>query len=253
MLYYGGEWYWGIDRLHHLEERLAELGLDKSASEPLIAPQPQVLTGPLRDDGSLTLEIYPSLRSPYTAIAFDRTVAFAKAVGVKLVVRPVLPMVMRGVPATMEKGRYILFDTGREARAAGIPFGPCYDPIGNPTRRAYSLYAWADEQGKGEAFFSSFLKAAWTEAINTNRTSGLKKVVTRVGLDWSQAKAILGNSDWEPVFENNRLAMYDLGLWGVPSYRLLDAKGDTVLALWGQERLWVMAAEIQQLLQTQSS
>ena len=30
MIYYGGEWYWGLDRLHHLEARLSDLGLGSS-------------------------------------------------------------------------------------------------------------------------------------------------------------------------------------------------------------------------------
>ena len=30
MIHYGGEWYWGLDRLHYLEQRLIELGLRKS-------------------------------------------------------------------------------------------------------------------------------------------------------------------------------------------------------------------------------
>ena len=28
MFFYGGEWYWGVDRLYHLEKRLTEMGLD---------------------------------------------------------------------------------------------------------------------------------------------------------------------------------------------------------------------------------
>ncbi len=88
--------------------------------------------GPLKDDGSLTLEVYPSLRSPYTSIVFDRALQLARDTGVKLVVRPVLPMVMRGVPATPEKGMYIFSDVQREAQEAGVPFGNIYDPIGEP-------------------------------------------------------------------------------------------------------------------------
>jgi hypothetical protein len=38
--------------------------------------------------------------------------------------------------------------------------------------------------------------------------------------------------------------MYDGGLWGVPSYRLIDAKGDVQLEIWGQDRLWLVAQEI---------
>ncbi|MEI7837638.1 MAG: class II fructose-bisphosphate aldolase, partial [Planctomycetota bacterium] len=29
MLFYGGQWYWGIDRLHHLERRLQDLGAQR--------------------------------------------------------------------------------------------------------------------------------------------------------------------------------------------------------------------------------
>lgn len=252
MFYYAGEWYWGVDRLYHLEQRLIDLGLDKAPGEPLIAPRPALETGPLKDAGRLTLEIYPSLRSPYTAVVFDQTVALAEKTGVNLKVLPVLPMVMRGVPATREKGMYILFDAGREARAAGVPFGPCYDPIGEPSRRAYSLLAWAAEQGKAAEFFSSFLKCAWVDAINTNNDKGMQKVVERAGLDWAAAKLVIGNSAWEDVLETNRQAMYELGLWGVPSYRLVDEQGETLLALWGQDRLWIISKEIQRTLRADS-
>ena len=34
------------------------------------------------------------------------------------------------------------------------------------------------------------------------------------------------NRDWEEELEKNRLAMYDFGCWGVPSFRLLDAGGE---------------------------
>ena len=46
----------------------------------------------------------------------------------------------------------------------------------------------------------------------------------------------------------NKQAVYEAGLWGVPSMRLLDEKGDQLLALWGQDRLWLFAQEIQRQL-----
>ncbi|CAH0990666.1 hypothetical protein SIN8267_00760 [Sinobacterium norvegicum] len=248
MFYYAGEWYWGVDRLYHLEQRLAGLGGDKTPGQPLLVPRPQIDVGDVKDNGSLTLEIYPSLRSPYTAIAFDRTVQLAKDSGVKLVVKPVIPMVMRGVPVSREKGLYILFDTGREARAAKVPFGNIADPIGEPVRRCYSLYPWACEQGKGNELLSSFLAAAFTEGVNTNSDKGLRYVVERAGLSWSQAQPLVGDTAWQALLESNRQAMYEMGLWGVPSYRLLDSNGDQVLALWGQDRLWLFAREIKRLL-----
>lgn len=248
MFYYGREWYWGVDRLYHLEQRLAELAADKQARQPLLVPRPPIESGPNRDAGRLTLEVYPSLRSPYTSISFDRTLQLAKDTGVNLVVRPVLPMVMRGVPATRQKGIYIFTDTAREAWSAGVPYGNFYDPIGEPVRRCYSLYPWACEQGRGNALLSSFLSAAFAEGVNTNTDRGLKKVVEQAGLNWSEAKERIGTSGWEDLLETNRLAMYEAGLWGVPSFRLLDAHGEQLLALWGQDRLWLVAREIQRQL-----
>ena len=248
MFYYGREWYWGVDRLYHLEKRLAELGADRQSGQAMLFPRPSLEVGELKDDGSLTLEIYPSIRSPYTAISFDRAVKLANDTGVRLVVRPVLPMVMRGVPATRHKGVYIFMDTAREAREAGVPYGDFYDPIGDPVRRCYSIYPFAVEQGRGNELLSSFLSAAFSQGVNTNTDKGLKHVVENAGLDWQAAKTHLGEPGWEEMLEENRLAMYDAGLWGVPSFRLLDENGAEVLALWGQDRLWLFAREIQRQL-----
>jgi 2-hydroxychromene-2-carboxylate isomerase len=248
MFYYGGEWYWGVDRLYHLEKRLASLGADRHPEQAMLVPRPAVEAGELRDNGSLTLEMYPSLRSPYTAISLDRAVRLAADTGVKLVLRPVLPMVMRGVPATRQKGMYIFMDAAREAREAGVPYGNFYDPIGDPARRCYSLYPWACEQGKGVELLSCFASAAFAEGVNTNQDKGLQTVVEKAGLDWEQAKNIVGQAGWEDILEANRLAMYEAGLWGVPSFRLLDENGEQLLALWGQDRLWLFAREIQRQL-----
>ncbi len=253
MFFYGGEWYWGVDRLYHLEQRLAMLGVDREPAAPLLVPRPAIEPAVLKDEGTLTLEIYPSLRSPYTAISFDSAVKLARDTGVNLTVRPVLPMVMRGVPATRQKGMYIFWDTAREARAAGVPFGNFYDPIGNPARHGYSLFAWATEQGKGIELISAFLSCAFAEGVNINTDRGLRKVVEKAGLDWCEAQQRVGQPGWESMLETNRLAMYNSGLWGVPSFRLLDAAGDEILALWGQDRLWLFAREIQRQLSARQS
>ena len=221
MFYYGGEWYWGVDRLY--------------------------LAG-LRDRGGFTLELYASLRSPYTAVIFDRAVAFAEQAGVTLNLRPVLPMVMRGVPATREKGMYIFMDAAREARAAGVPYGNFYDPIGDPARRCYALYPWAASQGKGTALCSSFLRHAFVLGVNTNTARGLRKVVEAAGLDWATAQAHRQDNDWEALLEDNRQVMYAEGLWGVPSFRLLDPTGEPLLSTWGQDRLWLVAHTLRDAL-----
>jgi len=247
MFHYAGEWYWGADRLYHLEARLAALGARRQGVPPLV-PRPAIEYGPRLDDGGITLEFFPSLRSPYTSLIFDATVELAERTGVRLVMRPVLPMVMRGVPATREKGRYIMFDASREAESLGLDWGRIYDPIGDPVRRAYSLYPWAVEQGRGNALLSAFLHAAFFDGISTNREAGMRQVVEAAGLDWSDARGRIGDPAWEVMAEDNRQAMYRFGCWGVPSYRLIDRDGAERLALWGQDRLWLVAREIQHCL-----
>jgi 2-hydroxychromene-2-carboxylate isomerase len=246
MFYYGGQWYWGVDRLYHLEQRWQALGLGQG--ESLLYPRPAIESGTYQANGSLTLEIYASLRSPYTAVIFDKAVALAEQTGVRLAMRPVLPMVMRGVPATREKGMYIFADATREARALGLDFGDFYDPIGEPVRRCYSLYSWAEEQGKGVKLLSEFLQAAFYRGVNTNRDQGLREVVERAGLSWEEAQSVIDNDDWQAPLEANRQAMYGFGSWGVPTFRLLDARGNTVVWAWGQDRLWLIARAIQRVL-----
>ena len=252
MFYYAGEWYWGVDRLHYLETRLHQLGAQRKAQEGPLAPRPEIVGGPLKDNGSLQLEVFFSLRSPYSAISFDRTLKLARETGIELVLRPVLPMVMRGVPVTLKKGLYIFADAAREARASGTAFGRFCDPIGEPIRRCYSLYPWACEQGKGADLLSSFMGCAFAEGINTSSNRGLQRVVEKAGLDWQQAQKVLGKSGWQAILEENRQAMYGAGLWGVPSFRLVDTgageRSEQLAALWGQDRLWLIAQQIQSRL-----
>lgn len=244
----GPEWYWGPDRLYHLERRLIEFGARRDGGDTPCYERPAIETGPLKDDGSLTLEFYPSVRSPYSSIAFDPTIDFARDVGIKLVTRPVLPMVMRGTAITRQKSSYIPADTAREAVALGVEWGPMYDPIGDPVRNVYSLYPWAERQGRGNDLISSFMRCAWFEGVNTNNDRGMRNVVEGAGLDWGEAKQRMGDPAWEELMEANRQAMYSFGSWGVPSYRLFDANGVAVLGTWGQDRLWLISREVQRLL-----
>ena len=257
MFHYGREWYWGVDRLHYLERRLIELGASYDGGEILSTP-PAIEHGPYRDDGSMTLEVFPSVRSPYTALSFDAAVDLARATGVRLRVRPVLPMVMRGVPVTRTKGAYIFMDAAREARSRDLTdWGSYYEPVGAPVERCYSLYPWAVAEGRGGELLSAFMRAAFREGINTNTDAGLRHVVEAAGLSWAEAQSIVGKNVWNDVawrdeIEANRRTMYDLGLWGVPSFRLLDAAGEARLRVWGQDRLWLVAHEIQRALAPRS-
>lgn len=242
--YYAGEWYWGVDRLFHLEQRLRDLGACKNPELPYLAARPDIDAGDV-DACHLELHFYPSLNSPYTSIIYDKTIELAKSCNIILHHKPVLPMIMRGIPAPVVKGKYIFFDTKREADFLGVPFGKHVSPIGSPTRQAYSLLPWARALGKDCELLSTLLRYAWSEGRGLHKTANMRRAVEEVGLDWTQARRHLGSDDWKQFVEQNQREMVeDMGLWGVPSYRLSGPEGEPDLMVWGQDRLWLVAAEI---------
>ncbi|ARN72728.1 DsbA family protein [Oceanicoccus sagamiensis] len=244
MLYYEGEWYWGVDRLFYLEQRLRELGLAKTAERSFLVARPEIEVSDI-DASGLDLHFFPSLNSPYTSIIYDRTIELSKACKINFHHKPVLPMIMRGVAATPAKGFYIYLDTKREGDYAGVPFGNSVTPVGEPVRQCYSLLPWAKSLGKDTALLSTFLRYAFAEGRGLHRKKNIRRAVAAVGLDWQEAKKHLGGDEWKPWVEQYQDEMVQgMGLWGVPSYRLCGPGGEPDLEVWGQDRLWLVAAEI---------
>ena len=249
--FYGGEWTWGIDRLVYLEERLADLGARRpdaaAESDRPIYEQPRLLEEPIPAEALEgadlpDLHFFASFRSPYTWISTERVIRLAEAFDVNLRIRFVLPMVMRGLPVKRSKRVYILLDAAREARRNGVQFGPVSDPVGKPVERGYSLLPWAIDQGKGIDYFRSFMTLVWSQAVDAGSDRGLKKIVEGAGLDWADGRGCLDDPAWREEAERNREELFDLGLWGVPSFRVGS------VAVWGQDRLWVVEDEYRRLL-----
>lgn len=256
MLHFEGEWYWGIDRLHHLETRLQSLGLARQPSSsgagavPL-APPPalQWLTPPPAPRGVRpTVHFYCSLRSPYTWLAIGQLRRLAQHYGADLRLRMVLPMVMRGLPVPWPKRRYILLDTKREAERLGLPFGCVADPVGEPTERGIALvqHALALDLARGHrdsrtgmAVAESFLLGVFAEGIDAGTRDGLLQIAARAGLDAAAVDAALADDAWRAVAEANRLDLLARGLWGVPCFRV-----DELPALWGQDRLFMLEQDL---------
>ena len=65
-LYYGGEWYWGVDRLYHLEQRLQALGLRREGAQSPMFPPSADLAAPVPVANPSPIDFFFSLRSPYS-------------------------------------------------------------------------------------------------------------------------------------------------------------------------------------------
>ena len=244
-LFYGGEWYWGVDRLHYLERRLKDLGAAREADLPPIFPPPSAPTRvkPLSASVRPELHWYLSFRSPYTGIVADRVAALAMAYGAELKLRYVLPMVMRGMEVRRAKGFYIMGDTMREADRLNVPFGNMCDPVGKPVERGYATLHRAIELGKGYDFVRSFLSGVWSEGLYAGSDRGLKIITERSGLSWSEMKPLLGGDHWRDDAAANQDEMFSHGIWGVPSFRVGN------VATWGQDRLWVIEDALKSITQ----
>ena len=236
--YYAGEWYWGMDRLHHLEQRLQALGLARpGVSELMFAPTAD-LTTPVVLKKALPIDFFFSLRSPYSAIVAQRVFDLGSLTGAEVRLRYLLPMVMRGLPVPREKRSYIAQDAAREAFVRGIPFGRLNDPVGRPTERGLALMPLAERLGKGQQYVLSFMRGVWAEGIDAGSDRGLRSIAERAGLSWDDARRALQDEAWRSIAEHNRQEMFGIGLWGVPSFRVGEC------AVWGQDRLWAVQEEL---------
>lgn len=235
MLHYEGEWFWGLDRLDHLERRLIDKGYARNAHESARFVRTWADLGRKPKPASpitTPLEIFFSMRSPYSYLGLERAQQLADYFDCPLTIRPVLPMLMRGQTVPPAKKWYIFRDTKREAEKLGIPYGFVADPLGPGVERCYALLPYARQQGREVTWIRTFARAVNACGIRAETDRGLRRIVEDAGLDWAEARLWLANEDWREEVEANRQELYRIGLWGVPGFRF-----GTVTA-WGQDRLW---------------
>ena len=189
MIHYGGDWYWGIDRLSHLEARLRREGLDGSLGlQPAACPSLASMIQPPPGERP-RIEVFVSFRSPYSYLSLRRIFDIADAFGLELRIRPVLPMVMRGLPVPRNKLLYIVRDAWREAERLGIAFGPFADTVGEATERSCAVFYYAQQEKREREFVLNLGKASWSQAVDVATDKGMRKVTGRTGLFWPDVVA----------------------------------------------------------------
>jgi 2-hydroxychromene-2-carboxylate isomerase len=240
MFHFEGEWFWGVDRMHHLEARLAAMGRDRAPETPPLAPYRDLqLPTPPANAAPTVIEMWFSFRSPYSWLAMSRVRRLAAHYGATLELRYILPMVMRGLPVPPVKTRYIVLDAKREADRCGLPFGRIVDPVGAGAERALAVLHHAIPLGLGGDFAELALRAAWSEGVALAEVAGLREVAHRAGLTDAQLGEALADDSWREAAEANRAALFDAGLWGAPTCRVNGG-----LAHWGQDRLWALEEDL---------
>ena len=107
-----------------------------------------------------------SFRSPYRTSRSSSIEEVLAPYGIPVVLRPVPPMVTRGLPVPPVKRMYIVRDAKREADRLGISFGQLCDPLGTGVENCLAIEQWAIKQDKGMAFAKSAMRGIWTEAMD---------------------------------------------------------------------------------------
>jgi 2-hydroxychromene-2-carboxylate isomerase len=247
-LHYAGEWYWGVDRLHYLVERFDQQGLNRFKEQvPELASLERArhftlpATKPTRAEALPPLEMFHSFRSPYSYIALSHIFEIADAFGLMLDIRPVLPMVMRGVSLPQSKLMYIVKDANREAKRREVPFGKIADSLGPGSERCIAAFYYAKEDGRERDFLLEAGKAIFADAIDVATDEGMQVVAERAGLFWPELQEAMKDEGWRDKAAANREALTEAGLWGVPAFRI----GEEVF--WGQDRDWLLARKIEDL------
>jgi 2-hydroxychromene-2-carboxylate isomerase len=247
-MHYAGEWYWGVDRLHYLIDRFDQQGLNRFKEPiPELASLQQAMrfktpvTKPAKAESLPPLEMYYSFRSPYAYLALERTFEIADAFGLKLEVKPVLPMVMRGLQVPKPKLMYIIKDANREAERLDVPFGKVADSVGDGAKRCIAAYYYAKSEGHEREFLLAAGQAIFAEAIDVATDEGMEIVADRSGLFWPDLKEALQKEEWREWAKANRESLTEAGLWGVPSFLIGG------VAIWGQDRDWLLVRKIEDL------
>ncbi|MBY8974650.1 DsbA family protein [Rhodobacteraceae bacterium NNCM2] len=205
------------------------------------------------------LEIYVTLRSPYSYLASARIVDLARETTAAVRFRPVYPIAIRK-PDFFEKSdpmwlAYLIRDTKRVAEMEGIPFRfPSPDPIVQDLetsriapeqpyiRRLTRLTVAAEERGAGLAFYAELSRAIFGDMGKWNEGTLMAEAAGRAGLDLAELDAAIEAEPehYEAVILANEEAQRAAGHWGTP---LLVFDGEP---FFGQDRVAMCRWRMQQ-------
>lgn len=239
-LFFAGDWFVGIDRLIHLEERLTKLGLNANEEPHKYTANLLVyanFTANVKDQqtkvnvSNAPCEVFVSLRSPYSYLGFEKAKSLSLKYDVPLVIKPILPMVMRGLNMPINKARYIYTDAHREAKLAKIPFHTFNDPIGKGIVNCYEIFSYAEYKGKAVEFMSAAFEAIYVKNIDVTQHHVIKLICQSIDLDYTAALEYAKEHDWQQWSDVNQADLEQLGFWGVPCFKFQETY------CWGQDRL----------------
>lgn len=242
-IFFSGEWYLGVERLDHLEHRLARLGLYKGLESIEYRYTQHHLkleidTARNAEDEKQPLDVYLSIRSPYSYLGWIQAKKISECYKVPLNINIVLPLIMRGVDISQDKQRYMLFDALREARVKNIPVGKFIDPAGQGVVNSYQLFPYAEKHGKAIEYIDALFEAVFVRGMDLAKTENLVHICQQIRLDYKAAIVFSKEHDWQQITDLHQTKLDNLGFWGVPCFTYDE------VSCWGQDKLWQIEEKI---------
>ena len=185
----------------------------------------------------MNIDLYWSVRSPYSYVALQRLLDLSRRWAFDINMRVVHPGLVRNPdyvrvmkPATR---RYFMLDSARAAAYRGLPFHrPRPDPVEQDpvtlvaaehhplAHRLGRLCVAATERGRGVEFCDEVSRLLWNgEVEGWDQGDHLAGAAARAGLDLAGMEAdIAADHDrHEAVLAANDAALREAGHWGVPT------------------------------------
>jgi 2-hydroxychromene-2-carboxylate isomerase len=212
----------------------------RMGNEKPVKPMPKPRTRPVTAEDPINLDIFFSLRSPYSYLALDRLLYLNSAYNVDMNIRIIFPVAARA-PARFAMNWYffnhVFMDSWRVGEYQGIPYRfPMPDPIkqdfsGWPNasltiapfaeqpyiEKLVLLSAAAQIQGKTPAFYNEVAHIIW-DGKNDNWVPLLPGAVDAAGMDYKATmKDIEANqAKYDAIWEQNAEDHAMTGHGGVP-------------------------------------
>lgn len=237
MVLFEGGWYWGIDRLIHLEQALIALGHRRMTGIPGCLPWrdapdlPAIGAPELSANGEPVLRFYCSFRSPYAYIAAERCFALARRFRVNVDPRLIIPMKMAGFAVPKIKSDYFRLDCAREGLRHGVRFGHFTDPFGDGLRRAMAVFPHAASRGLSEPYILSVMRGVWADGLDTARDADLAKMCAHAGLDPDEALPLADPATDLGWADSHREELSGYDQYAAPVFVIGN------YMTWGQDRL----------------
>lgn len=206
------------------------------------------------------VDLYYSYRSPYSYLAVGRLKRWAEDQGVRISVRPVLPLAIR-TPDFFETANplfvpYQRHDARRVAEYLGIPFKwPTPDPVVMDRshrqvakeqpyiHRLTRLGVAAGLRDKGLGFTHEVATVIWSGAVEGwDKGDHLASACARAGLDLAELDAAIAAEPHRhiDIIEANQRALREAGHWGVPTM-VFDGE-----PFFGQDRIDLLQWRVRQ-------